>query len=63
MNTCIGLITPPVGVVLNVVSGVSKVPLGKVVTGISPFLLSQVLVLLLLVLFPNLVLVPMHWLH
>jgi tripartite ATP-independent transporter DctM subunit len=63
MNTCIGLITPPVGVVLNVVSGVSKVPLGKVVSGVMPFLLSQIAVLMLLVLFPELVLVPLKWLH
>ncbi|MEH0075127.1 TRAP transporter large permease subunit [Pannonibacter sp. Pt2] len=63
MNTCIGLITPPVGVVLNVVSGVSKVPLGKVVTGVMPFLLSQIAVLMLLILFPELVLVPLSWLH
>ncbi|KND20724.1 L-dehydroascorbate transporter large permease subunit [Pannonibacter phragmitetus] len=63
MNTCIGLITPPVGVVLNVVSGVSKVPLGKVVTGVMPFLLSQIAVLLLLIMFPELVLVPLSWLH
>ncbi|PWL16524.1 L-dehydroascorbate transporter large permease subunit [Falsochrobactrum shanghaiense] len=63
MNTCIGLITPPVGVVLNVVSGVSKVPLGKVVIGVWPFLVSQVVVLFLLVLFPELVIVPMNWLY
>uniref|UniRef100_U4V1J9 TRAP transporter large permease protein n=1 Tax=Brucella intermedia 229E TaxID=1337887 RepID=U4V1J9_9HYPH len=63
MNNSIGLITPPVGVVLNVVSGVSKVPLGKVVAGVNPFLISQVIVLFLLVLFPSLVLVPMNWLH
>lgn len=63
MNTCIGLITPPVGVVLNVVSGVSQVPLGRVVTGIWPFIVSQVAVLLLLVLFPELVIVPMNWLY
>lgn len=63
MNTCIGLITPPVGVVLNVVSGVSRVPLGRVVIGIWPFLVSQVALLLLLVLFPELVIVPMNWLY
>jgi len=62
MNCCIGLITPPVGVVLNVVSGVGRVPLGKVVTGIWPFLIAQVLVLLLLVLFPEIVTVPARWL-
>ncbi|MFN3686406.1 TRAP transporter large permease [Salinarimonas sp.] len=63
MNTCIGLITPPVGIVLNVVSGVSRVPLGQVVWGILPFLLAQVCVLFLLVLFPELVLTPLRWLR
>ena len=63
MNCCIGLITPPVGVVLNVVSGVGRVPLGRVVTGITPFLLAQVLVLMLLVVFPDIVIVPAQWLR
>lgn len=63
MNTCIGLLTPPVGVVLNVVSGVGRVPLGKVTIGVWPFLVTQVLVLFLLVLFPDIVLVPARWLY
>ena len=63
MNTCIGLLTPPVGVVLNVVSGVGRVPLGKVTIGVWPFLVAQVFVLFILVLFPDLVLVPARWLH
>ncbi|RST86931.1 TRAP transporter large permease subunit [Aquibium carbonis] len=63
MNCCIGLLTPPVGVVLNVVSGVAKVPLGQVIAGVWPFLLAQVAVLFLLVLFPELVLVPLNWLR
>jgi len=63
MSCCIGLITPPVGVVLNVVSGVGRVPLGKVITGVTPFLLAQVLVLFLLVLFPDIVIVPAQWLR
>ncbi|MCO5163008.1 MAG: TRAP transporter large permease subunit [Mesorhizobium sp.] len=63
MNCCIGLLTPPVGVVLNVVSGVAKVPLGQVITGVWPFLLAQIAVLFLLVLFPELVLVPLNWLR
>ncbi|MCC2612277.1 TRAP transporter large permease [Neorhizobium petrolearium] len=63
MNCCIGLITPPVGVVLNVVSGVGRIPLGKVVTGILPFLAAQICVLMLLVLFPDIVIVPARWLH
>ncbi len=63
MNTCIGLLTPPVGVVLNVVSGVGRVPLGKVIVGVTPFLVAQILVLFLLVLFPDIVIVPARWLH
>src|SRR5690606_13096080 len=63
MNTCIGLITPPVGVVLNVVSGIGRVPLGKVTVGVLPFLLAQVAVLFLLVLFPDIVLVPLKYLR
>ncbi|MDO5642094.1 MAG: TRAP transporter large permease subunit, partial [Paracoccus sp. (in: a-proteobacteria)] len=62
MNCCIGLLTPPVGVVLNVVSGVGRVPLGKVIIGVWPFLLAQVAVLLLLVLVPEIVIVPANWL-
>ena len=63
MATCIGLITPPVGVVLNVVSGVSRVPLGQVIVGVAPFLLAQVVVLGLLIAFPQLVLVPLEFLR
>jgi len=63
MNCCIGLLTPPVGVVLNVVSGVAKIPLGQVISGVWPFLLAQIAVLFLLVLFPELVLVPLRWLR
>ena len=63
MNNCIGLLTPPVGIVLNVVSGVARVPLGQVIAGVWPFLLAQTAVLFLLILFPQLVLVPLHWLR
>lgn len=63
MNTCVSLLTPPVGVVLNVVSGVARVPLGKVIWGAAPFLLAQVALLFLLVAFPSLVLVPLDWLY
>jgi len=62
MNNAIGLITPPVGIVLNVVSGVAKVPMGDVIKGVWPFLLAQSIVLFALVLFPDLVMVPLKWL-
>lgn len=63
MTTCVGLLTPPVGVVLNVVSGVARVPLGKVIWGVLPFLAAQVGVLMVLIAFPELVLVPLQWLR
>jgi TRAP-type transport system large permease protein len=63
MNNAIGLLTPPVGVVLNVVCGVARVPMGAVIRGVAPFLLAQVAVLFLLVFFPVLVTGPLAWLR
>ncbi|MDR7092592.1 TRAP transporter large permease [Hydrogenophaga laconesensis] len=61
MNNAIGLITPPVGIVLNVVCGVAKLRMGELMKGIMPFLIAEVAVLFLLVLFPSIVLVPLRW--
>lgn len=59
MANAIGLITPPVGTVLNVVCSVGKMSMGRLVQGIYPFILSHVAVLALLVLFPEIVTVPL----
>jgi tripartite ATP-independent transporter DctM subunit len=61
INGAIGLITPPVGVVLNVVCGVSKISMEDIIRGVWPFMIAQLIVLLLLVLFPSLVTVPAKW--
>lgn len=61
MNNAIGLITPPVGTVLNVVCGVSKISMDDAFKGVMPFLLAELAVLFLLVLFPDIVLVPLKW--
>jgi TRAP-type transport system large permease protein len=63
MNNAIGLITPPVGIVLNVVCGVARVPMGAVIRGVLPFLLAQTVVLFLLVFLPQWVLAPLGWLR
>ncbi|MGL4634736.1 MAG: TRAP transporter large permease [Beijerinckiaceae bacterium] len=63
INNSIGLITPPVGIVLNVVAGVAKVPMSDVIRGISPFLIAQSAVLFLLVLWPPLVMAPFRLLQ
>jgi tripartite ATP-independent transporter DctM subunit len=61
INNAIGLLTPPVGVVLNVVCGVSRISMEEIVKGVMPFLLAQLAMLLLMVLFPQLVTVPAKW--
>lgn len=63
INNAIGLITPPVGTVLNVVAGVSRVSMDDVIRGVWPFMAAQLLVLALLVLFPALVTVPASWMR
>jgi tripartite ATP-independent transporter DctM subunit len=62
INNAIGLLTPPVGTVLNVVCGVGRIPMHDVIKGVMPFLLSQVVVMGLLIVFPGLVMVPFRWL-
>ncbi|MBM3362856.1 MAG: TRAP transporter large permease subunit [Betaproteobacteria bacterium] len=62
MNNAIGLITPPVGTVLNVVCGVARISMDTAFRGVLPFLIAHLSVMFTLVLFPALVLVPMKWL-
>lgn len=62
LNAAIGLLTPPVGTVLNVVCAVGRIPMERVIRGVLPFLAAQTAVLLLLVLVPELVTVPARWL-
>ncbi|CAN7368132.1 TRAP transporter large permease subunit [Bosea sp. LjRoot90] len=59
MNNAIGLVTPPVGTVLNVVCGVAKVPMTGVIKGVMPFMVAQITVLVLLVIFPQIVMWPL----
>jgi tripartite ATP-independent transporter DctM subunit len=61
MNNAIGLITPPVGIVLNVVSGVAKVSMTDVIKGVNPFLIAQSIVMFILVLWPPLVMAPFRF--
>ncbi len=63
MNNAIGLVTPPVGTVLNVVAGVGRMRLDEVTRGVLPFMCAQLVVLFLLVLFPQLVLAPLRFFY
>jgi len=61
INCSIGLITPPVGTVLNVVCGVGRVPMSSAVKGSWPFIAAYLVLLALFVAFPSIITVPMKW--
>ncbi|WPG39625.1 TRAP transporter large permease subunit [Variovorax sp. EBFNA2] len=61
INNSIGLVTPPVGTVLNVVAGVGKISMDDVTRGVVPFMLAEFAILFLMVAFPQLVIVPARW--
>ncbi|MGC3964216.1 MAG: TRAP transporter large permease subunit [Rhodocyclaceae bacterium] len=61
INNSIGLITPPVGTVLNVVAGVGKVTMDDVTKGVLPFMIAEFIIMFVMVLFPSIVTVPMRW--
>lgn len=63
LNGAIGLITPPVGTVLNVVASVGRMSMHSVIRGVNPFLLTYVLILVLFVLFPQIVTAPVAWMR
>ena len=55
MNLMIGILTPPMGVALFVVSKVANIPFGSLAVGIIPFLIPLLVVLALITFFPALV--------
>jgi tripartite ATP-independent transporter DctM subunit len=63
LNGAIGLITPPVGTVLNVVAGVGRLSLHQVIKGVNPFLLTYTVILFMFVLFPQIVTAPVAWMR
>ena len=55
LNLMIGLLTPPFGVVLFVMAGVSGLPFERIVRATAPFLIPLLAVLALITIFPPLV--------
>lgn len=56
VNCMIGLITPPYGILLFVINGVTRIPLIEIIREIWPFLLVLLAALLVLILVPDVVL-------
>ena len=63
INNSIGLVTPPVGTVLNVVAGVGRMRMDDVTRGVLPFMSVQFIVMFLMVMFPALVMVPARMMY
>jgi len=62
LNLGLGVITPPVGTVLYVICGIGNMGIGRLIRGLLPFLLVEVLILFLLLFFHSLSLVQLKWL-
>lgn len=61
LNNVLGLLTPPVGTVLNIACGVGKITMERIIKAVIPFFLVETLILLAFILFPQIVIAPLHW--
>lgn len=62
LNSSIGLITPPVGNVLNVITGVTKLPFDQAAKGLLPYVFLLLSLLVLFLIFPALIIAPYKFL-
>jgi tripartite ATP-independent transporter DctM subunit len=56
LTICIGSVIPPVAICVFVVKNITKVPMGIIYSGVYPFLISLVFVVILAFVFPQIVL-------
>lgn len=63
LNMMIGILTPPMGMALFVVSRVGKMPVSTVAKGVLPFLIPIVLTLILMCVFPQMVTFLPNWMR
>ncbi|MGL4308391.1 MAG: TRAP transporter large permease subunit, partial [Cetobacterium sp.] len=56
LNLMIGILTPPMGMALFVVSRVGNISVSTITKGVIPFLIPILATLVILILFPNLIL-------
>jgi tripartite ATP-independent transporter DctM subunit len=60
VNLCLGLITPPIGMVLFITANVAKIRLSNIYKSIMPFLLAELVVLIVLTFIPSITLAIPH---
>lgn len=56
LNLMVGILTPPMGMALFVVSRVGKIPVHTITKGVIPFLIPLIITIIILTLFPQIVL-------
>lgn len=61
LNLTIGLLTPPVGIILYIGCSISNIKLGQMIRGIMPFLITEIVMLFIFVFIPELITVPLQW--
>lgn len=61
LNLTIGLLTPPVGIILYIGCSIANIKLGQMIKGVAPFLITEIIILFLFVAFPQLITVPLGW--
>jgi C4-dicarboxylate transporter, DctM subunit len=54
LTVCVGSVIPPVAICVFVVKNITKTPMGVIYSGVYPFLVSIILVMVLLFIFPSL---------
>lgn len=59
INLTFGMLTPPVGTVLYVGMGISKASMAETIKGAAPFMLLEILLIILFSVFPEIITVPM----
>lgn len=63
LNLMIGLLTPPVGMVLFVLARVARIPFDRTVRAVMPFLIPLLAVLILITIFPQITLIVPQYLY
>jgi tripartite ATP-independent transporter DctM subunit len=56
VNIGVGMLTPPLGMILFILQGITGLPLGRVIRGVLPFLIPMMLSLIILTLWDQIVL-------
>ncbi|MDR3342588.1 MAG: TRAP transporter large permease [Treponema sp.] len=59
----LGLTSPPVGPVLNVACATGKVKMEELIGPVIPYYIAQIILVFLLIFFPQLITVPLSWIN